>query len=83
MESDIRAKVRGFLAETSDNTILETLGDDTSMMRVGLVDSAGMLALASFLEQTFSITISDEEFDPDNLDSLSAIERFVERKRAG
>jgi acyl carrier protein len=57
-----------------------SLGDDTSFLAWGLLDSTGFLELVSFLEETFGIAIQDEEMVPDNLDSLNAIEAYVQRK---
>ena len=46
-----------------------------------MIDSTGVLELIAFLEQTFSISISDEETVPENLDSVRKIVSFVGRKR--
>jgi acyl carrier protein len=34
-----------------------------------------------FLEETFDITIEDQELIPENLDSLNNIQQFVETKK--
>lgn len=52
----------------------------TSFHKEGIVDSAGVLEVVSFLEATFKITIQDSEVRPENLDSLQALSSFVERK---
>jgi acyl carrier protein len=53
---------------------------DHSLMEGGIVDSTGILELAAFLESTFRITIADDEFIPENLDTLAAISTFILRK---
>ncbi len=60
----------------------EALGDDTSFLAQGLLDSTGVVELVGFLEETFGIEVSDDEMTPNNLDSLRAIDAFVEKKRA-
>ena len=59
------------------------LQPDHSLMEGGIVDSTGILELAAFLESTFWITIDDEEFVPDNLDTLDAISAYILRKTDG
>jgi acyl carrier protein len=55
--------------------------DDDSFQERGIVDSTGILELVSYLQETYSITVSDEELVPDNFDSLSKVARFLARKR--
>ena len=45
-----------------------------------MIDSTGVLEVVVFLEETFGITVSNDEVVPENLDSLSLIEAFVARK---
>ena len=47
----------------------------------GIVDSTGILELVCHLQERYGIDITDEELVPDNLDSVSKVARFVERKR--
>lgn len=58
------------------------LSDDTSFLESGIIDSTGVLELISFLERQFGIRVNDEEIVPDNLDSISRLTGFVERKLA-
>ena len=54
-----------------------------SLQELGIVDSTGVLELVCHLQERYAITIEDEELIPDNLDSLSKVASFVERKRRG
>ena len=58
------------------------LAEDQSLLESGVVDSTGMLELVSFLEETYGITIADNELVPQNLDSLRNLNALVARKRA-
>ena len=58
-----------------------TFTDDDSFQERGIVDSTGILELVCHLQQHYGIVIEDEELVPDNLDSVSKVARFVERKR--
>jgi acyl carrier protein len=48
-----------------------------------VLDSTGFLELVAHLEETYGIKIGDDDMVPENLDSLNAIEAFVQRKQGG
>ena len=54
---------------------------DTSLLEQGIVDSTGMLELIAFLEETYGLSIADEELIPENLDSIHNLVAFVQRKK--
>jgi len=60
----------------------ENLDDSGSLMDMGILDSVGVLDLVGFLEQTWAITIDDEELVRENLDSIENLVGFVQRKVA-
>jgi acyl carrier protein len=61
---------------------LDELGPEDLLLRDGLLDSIGILQTVTFCEQTFQISIPDEELLPDNFENLRAIGRLVERRIA-
>ena len=46
----------------------------------GIIDSLGVLELVSFIEDSFGIEVKDEELIPENLDSISNLLRYIEKK---
>jgi acyl carrier protein len=58
-----------------------SLTDDVSFLDEGIIDSTGVLELVTFLEETFSISVNDDELTPENLDSLNKITTFVDNKK--
>lgn len=82
--SETERAIRAFVEE---NFVLtrgaQAIGAEDSLTQLGLIDSTGVLELITFLEQSFDITVRDEETTPDNLDTVTRIVAFVERKRAG
>jgi acyl carrier protein len=56
------------------------LSNDDSLMEQGLIDSTGALELVTFLEGKYGIKIKDDELDPENLDSINKLVRFINRK---
>lgn len=82
--SDIKQQVRSYIL---DNFLMgargANFGDSDSFMEQHVLDSTGFLELITYLEETYSIKVDDEEMVPENLDSLNNIEAFVQRKLAG
>lgn len=79
---DVKSTVRKFV---QDNFIMGSQGtqfaDSDSFLSRRIIDSTGFLELVSFIEESFAITVADEEMMPENLDSLDNIEAYVRRKR--
>ena len=57
------------------------LSNDDSFLEQGIIDSTGVLELVAFLEEKFKIKINDNELVPANLDTISCLVRFIDRKR--
>ena len=51
-----------------------------SFLENGIIDSTGVLELVSFLEETFGIEVADEELIPENLDSISNVVQYLQKK---
>ncbi len=79
--SDPKDKIRAFVVENFLFGSDENLGDKTSFLDEGIIDSTGILELVSFLEEDFSITVDDEELIPENLDSINNVTAYLERKK--
>lgn len=72
------AEVRAFI---SNSFFVDNFQDDDSFLQNGIVDSTGMLELVAFLEDTYQLKVEDRELIPENLDSITNVCRFIERKR--
>lgn len=80
---DIKTATRRFIA---DNFIMgskaKPYADGDSFIDRHIMDSTGFLELITHLEETYGITVNDEEMIPENLDSLDAIAAYMARKLA-
>ncbi len=74
----IRERIRTFIVDTF---FVDDFADDDSFLRKGLIDSTGMMELVAFLESDLGVKLEDRELVPENLDSLSRVVAFVERKQ--
>lgn len=81
-DTAIKTKLKMFI---KDNFLLGydsfSFGDDDSFLERGVIDSTGVLELVNYIEETFGISVEDEELVPDNLDSLNRLTGYVERKK--
>ena len=74
-------QIRGFMLENFlFDAEEEDLANDASFLDQGIIDSTGVLELVEWLEDTFDISVEDDELVPENLDSVNALASFVARK---
>lgn len=81
MNDSIETAVSAFLIDNfrfGDTSV--AIVPDESLIEAGVIDSTGVLELVAFLEERFGVDVEDADIVPDNLDSLAAIARYVERK---
>ncbi len=82
-ENPTEAAIREFLlSEVLYDRDLGDLRPDENLIERGLLDSLGILKTVEFCEEHFAITIPDHEVLPDHMESVQAIARLVERRRA-
>jgi acyl carrier protein len=80
MKKDHISTVKNFVVETFLFGDGDQLQEDTSFLDDGIIDSTGILELITFLEETYNITIDDDELVPANFDSLANISNYLKRK---
>ena len=77
-------ELRAYIVENflfGDESAPFAFSDDDSFQERGIVDSTGILELVCHLQENYGVDIKDDELVPENLDSLSKVARFIERKR--
>jgi acyl carrier protein len=78
--SNYATDIRKFIV---DNFLFGQAGDltdTTSFLEGGIIDSTGVLELATHLETQYGIKVKDEELVPENLDSINAIAAYLQKK---
>ena len=78
MKKIIRQYILGNLLFTEDKAALQ---DNDSFLESGIIDSTGVLEIILFIEDTFSIKVTDDEMLPANLDSVDNLVDFIKRKQ--
>jgi acyl carrier protein len=56
------------------------LQDDASFLEEGIIDSTGVLELVMFVEESFDLTVDDEDIIPENFDSVDGLTHYVLQK---
>ncbi|MFO7652715.1 MAG: acyl carrier protein [Candidatus Krumholzibacteriia bacterium] len=80
-DRDLHDCVRRYIVENflfGDASALQS--DHQSLLDSGIIDSLGVMELAAFLEQEHGLQIADEEYVPENLDSVDNLVAFIKRK---
>lgn len=62
-------------------TLGPELAPDTSLGD-GAIDSLGILEIVNFLDETFDIETTDEDFDEENFESVQSLAQLVRNKTA-
>lgn len=75
-------KIRKFIVECFLFGQEDGLANGDSLLDKGIIDSTGVLELVAHLEKTYAIKVENEEFLPENLDSIDAIVGFLKKKAA-
>ncbi|MFN0150347.1 MAG: acyl carrier protein [bacterium] len=76
-----RDALRKYFAEELDHAALvASLKDDDSLLEKGILDSIQIVKLTTFLEETFGITVGDDELVPENFETIASLARYVESK---
>jgi len=75
--------IRAFVIENYVFGQEMTFADSDSFLESGIIDSTGVLQLVTYLEETYGITVEDDELTPDNLDSVDSVAVYLSRKLNG
>lgn len=83
MSTELREKVRGFILESYMAGLdPASLKDDASLERSHIVDSARVLELILYIEETFGFEVTNDDATPENFDSVDAIVQYIAGKQA-
>lgn len=77
----IEEQIKHYIARNflfSDNG--DAVAEDASFLEEGIVDSTGVLELVLFVEETFGVTVEDEEIVPGNFDSVNRLATYIRQK---
>ncbi len=59
----------------------DKVGNETDFFEESIIDSTGILELVCFVEETYNLTISDDEIVQQNFSSVNNVASFIEKKQ--
>ena len=80
MESVINDYVSKELAQDAS---LLPLGNATSLLETGILDSLSLLKLVVFIQERFGIVVDDVDLVPENFDTVDAICAYLRSRDGG
>ena len=57
----------------------ESLAPDEDLIMQGIIDSMGVIKLATFIEEKFGITMTDLDMVPENFQNIDSLTRYIEQ----
>ena len=76
----LRALVIQALTTTDSEVVDEAIDEDTFLLDV--MDSVGLTALLSLIEEEWNLELDDDDIDPESFETLTALAGFVRQKLA-
>ena len=81
MRPDIETTLWHYLRENCLPRNIEIeYGNDDNLFDRGIIDSAGLLAFVSYVEQEFGLVIPDEDLLPENFSSIASISDYIRQR---
>lgn len=78
---DAKALIKEFInSEILNEQGNVCLDDTTRLLDSGVVDSLGIIKLLAFLEERFSIRLSEDELIPENFETVDSISLLVTKR---
>jgi acyl carrier protein len=80
LDTSAVTQIRAFVVQHFPSARNLALRDDEHLLTTGILDSLGILDVVGFLEETFRISVVDEDLIPEHFESLQNIAAFVASK---
>jgi acyl carrier protein len=69
--------------ELAQDASLLPLGNATSLLETGILDSLSLLKLVVFIQERFGIVVDDVDLVPENFDTVDAICAYLRSRDGG
>ena len=81
MSASVKDQIREYIQESAKYAGVSGVTDDSSLIEAGVIDSLQLVRIVSYLEETFGVSVADEEIVPKNFETISGMEKLVMAKR--
>lgn len=79
--SETSSNIRSFVMRQFPVARKNKIDDDSQLLESRVIDSLGVLDIVAFLENSFGISVTDDELVPENFGSINRMASFVDHKR--
>ncbi len=79
MSADIKNTIRDYIQK--ELAPGKSFKDDESLLEGGILDSMAITRLIEFIDDKLGVEVPDEEFEPDNFETVDAICALVTKKQ--
>ena len=69
------------LEELAVDAVGGAVDPDEDLLASGLIDSLGVVQLASFMERRYGIEVGDDDVVPENFRTIAALAKFIRGKK--
>lgn len=80
MNNENTQKIRNFMCSNFMFEFDQDITASSNLFKTGVIDSFGYIQLISFIQDTFSVSYSDEEMLTNILESLDKIVASIDKK---
>jgi len=80
VDKNLNEQLRQFIVKKFPMARKQQITCTDSLLERGLMDSQGVLEVVAFIEQQFSIIVSDDDLLPENFESIDRIVTFIQNK---
>lgn len=77
---EISAQIKNFIIDNFLFGESNHFDENTDFFQKGILDSTGIIELVSFIEQSYNISVNDEELITENFSSLNRITNYIQSK---
>lgn len=81
--ASVEAKIAEFLETVSVDTSSYEMVSDVALLGDDTLDSLGLVQLTMFLGEEFDVSIEDDDFQPENFETVGKLARLIHAKLAG
>ena len=78
--AEIAETIQGFVFQKFPLARKRGIANGASLIEGGIIDSLGILEIVTFVEQEFSIELSDEDMLAEYFDSIGSLSAFIVTK---
>lgn len=80
IDMEVSEKIKEFIIDNFLFGESNHFDENTNFFEKGILDSTGIIELVSFIEQTYNISVDDEELVTENFSNLNRITNYIHSK---